>query len=316
MPRRPVCVLSALLLAAGAAPSAAASEPERAAVLAAAPERVALAAERFDAGAAASAAALLVGGAPSASPEGGGGDDDLAKKLSNPVAALISVPLQLNVDDGYGPDDDGRVTRLNVQPVVPITLDARWNLISRTILPVVWQADMFPGDDGVSGLGDTLQSLFLSPQEPTAGGLVWGAGPVLLLPTATDDRLGGGRWAAGPTVVALTQRCGWTVGVLANHLWSFAGDDDRPDVNSTFVQPFVSYTTRTAWTFSVNTESTYDWEREAWSVPVNVAVSKIVKLGKLPVSIGAGLRWWVESPDGGPEGLGFRLVWTFLLPKR
>jgi hypothetical protein len=107
----------------------------------------------------------------------------------------------------------------------------------------------------------------------------------------------------------------WTVGALTNHIWSFAGDDDRNDVNSTFLQPFISYTTKDAWTFTLNTESTYDWETEQWSVPINFTVSKLVKIDKQPISLTAGVRYWAESPDNGPDGFGARLAITFLFPK-
>ena len=116
--------------------------------------------------------------------------------------------------------------------------------------------------------------------------------------------------------MALWQGSGWTIGALANHVWSVTGPDDRPDVSSTYIQPFVAYTTKDAWTFSLNTESTYDWESGEWSVPVNAVVSKLVKLGKHHVSIGAGVRYWVEAPEGGPEDLGFRFQFTILLPKK
>ena len=239
----------------------------------------------------------------------------LAKQLANPVAALISVPFQLNYDRDIGPEDDGDRWLMNVQPVVPIALNQDWNLISRTILPLVSQSDIYPGAGSQSGLGDVVQSLFFSPKEPTAGGWILGAGPVFLLPTGSDDLLTADQWAAGPTAVALKQQGSWTYGALANHLWSFAGSDNRADVDATFLQPFLSYTTPTAWSFALNTESTYDWEGEQWSVPVNVNVTKVTKVGGQLISVGGGLRYWADSPDSGAEGLGFRLVLTLLFPK-
>jgi hypothetical protein len=239
----------------------------------------------------------------------------LAMQLSNPVAALISVPLQLNYDQDIGPVDDGDRWLLNVQPVIPFDLNDDWNLISRTILPVVRQSDVFPGAGTQTGAGDVVQSLFFSPKAPTASGWIWGAGPVLLLPTGSNDLLTTDKWGAGPTAVVLKQSNGWTRGVLANHLWSFAGDDDRADVNATFLQPFLTYTTPTQWTFALNTESTYDWEAEQWSVPINANVSKLTRFGTQLVSLGGGVRYWADSPDSGAEGLGLRITVTLLFPR-
>jgi hypothetical protein len=239
----------------------------------------------------------------------------LAKQLSNPVAALISVPFQLNFDQDIGPAEEGDRWTLNLQPVIPIGINAEWNLISRTILPLIAQDDIFPGAGSQSGLGDVVQSFFFSPKEPTSSGWIWGAGPVFLLPTGSDDLLTADQWGAGPTAVVLKQQGHWTYGALANHLWSFAGDEDRQDVNATFLQPFLSYTTPTAWTYTLNTESTYDWEGEEWNVPVNALVSKVTKVGSQLVSVGGGLRYWADSPESGAEGLGVRLVFTLLFPK-
>jgi hypothetical protein len=241
--------------------------------------------------------------------------EDLALQLANPVAALISVPFQLNYDEDIGTADDGERWTLNMQPVIPFSLNEDWNLISRTIVPLVDQSDVFPGAGSQSGLGDIVQSLFFSPVKPTEGGWIVGVGPVFLLPTASNDMLGADRWGIGPTGVALKQQGPWTYGALANHIVSFAGDDDRPDVNATFLQPFLSYTTPTAWTFTAQTESSYDWESEQWSIPLNVVASKVTNIGGQLVSFSGGLRYWADAPDSGPEGLGFRFAVTLLFPR-
>ena len=240
---------------------------------------------------------------------------ELAKKLANPVAALISVPLQYNFDEYGGANDGGYVSRLNIQPVIPLTLNRDWNLITRTIVPLIDQRGFPLAAMNETGLGDLVASQFFSPKEPTAGGWIWGAGPVWLLPTASDEMLGGGKWGIGPTAVALKQVGPWTVGFLGNHIWSFAGDDDRNDISATFLQPFVSYITKTKTTFGLVTESTYDWENEAWSVPVIAQVSQLFKIGPQILQFAVGAKYWVESPDNGPEGWGARAQLTLLFPK-
>jgi hypothetical protein len=239
----------------------------------------------------------------------------LAKQLANPIAALISVPFQFNFDDDIGPLDQGSRLTMNAQPVIPFSLNEEWNLISRTILPVISQEDIFPGSGDQFGLGDTVQSLFFSPKAPTDAGWIWGVGPVFLLPTATDDLLGTEKWGAGPTGVALKQSGPWTYGALANHVWSFAGDDDRNDISNTFLQPFLSYTTPTAWSFTLQAEATYDWKAEQWNVPAGFFVGKVTRLGKQMISLTAGPRYYVESTPSGPEGWGFRAVLTLLFPR-
>ena len=259
----------------------------------------------------ASAAALLFvsgpAGAQEASTPPAGNADELAKKLSNPVAALISVPIQYNYDETFGAD--GSRHTLNVQPVIPISISEDWNLISRTILPIISQDDVIPGTDQ-SGFGDIVQSVFFSPKAPTASGLIWGVGPAALLPTGSSD-LSADTWAAGPTAVVLKQQGRWTVGALANHLEDVSGD---VDISATFVQPFLSYGLGMGRTLGLNTESTYDWEAAQWNVPVNLTYSQVTKIGSQLVSIGGGIRGYLETPDGGPDW-GLRLVFTLLYPK-
>ena len=241
--------------------------------------------------------------------------ESLATQLANPLAKLISIPVQGNYNNGYGPRQDGEQVLVNLQPVIPFNLTDDWNIISRTILPVTWQTDMLPSAGTQFGFGNTTQSFFLSPAQ-TVNGITWGVGPVLYVPTATDELLGPDTFGAGPTAVALWQGKGWTVGMLANQIWSITGDEED-EINASYLQPFLSYTTPDAWTFTLNTESTYNWESDEWSVPINVVVAKLVKFdGKLPVSFFAGVRYWADTPeDVGPEGWGARFGFTVLLPK-
>jgi hypothetical protein len=240
--------------------------------------------------------------------------DALAKQLSNPIASLTSVPLQLNYDTGLGPADDGEKITLNVQPVIPVAIGSGWNLISRTIVPVVNQTDIVPSSRNQFGVGDTLQSAFFSPKALTANGWTWGVGPAVLLPTATDDLLGAGKWAAGPTIVALRQTpSGWTYGALANHLWSFAGSGNRADISASYIQPFLAKGLGKGRTVNVALESTYDWKSERWTVPINLGYSRVSRIGGQLVSYQGGVRYYVEAPDNAPQW-GLRFTFTLLYP--
>jgi hypothetical protein len=237
---------------------------------------------------------------------------ELAKKLSNPVADLISVPFKLDYDTGIGPASAGRGLYI-VQPVIPISISGDWNVISRTIVPYVdMQSPTFRGN-GISGMGDTLQSLFFSPKEPTSGGWIWGAGPAVSLPTG-NRAFGSGQWSVGPTAVLLKQENGWTYGVLVNQIWS-VGDSNRASVSSAFVQPFLAYTTKTATTFGINTETTMDWETSQATVPINATVSQLTRIDGQPVAFLFGARGYANRPNGGPDW-GLRFQVTLLFPKK
>lgn len=237
---------------------------------------------------------------------------ELAKKLANPIASLVSVPVKYAWEDGVGADDLQRQT-LIVQPVIPLEVNADWNVIIRTIIPIV-DADLASGDS-LSGTGDILQSFFFSPKAPTAGGWVWGAGPVISYPTANKDALGSEQWSVGPTFVALRQSEGWTVGILANHLWSVAGEDAREDVSATFVQPFLSYTTPRSTTFGINTETSWDWKSDQATVPINLTASQLLRIGRQPVSLALGYRHYVDGPEAGTPDWGVTFTATLLFPK-
>jgi hypothetical protein len=246
--------------------------------------------------------------------------DDLREAAQNPVADLISLPLQNNTNFNVGTLDNTQNV-LNIQPVVPFTLNADWNLVTRTIMPVIYQPPLFVGDSTDFGLGDLTPAFFLSPKKstPVSPGvnLVWGAGPVFQLPTATDKRLGTEKWSAGPTFVALLLSKKIVTGFLINNLWSFAGDNGRPDVNAMTLQPFFNYNMPKGWYLTSSPIITANWEADSdnrWTLPVGGGVGRVFNIGKQPINAQLSYYYNLESPEftGGDSQL--RLQWTFLFP--
>lgn len=251
-------------------------------------------------------------------------DADLAAAAQNPVANLVSVPFQLNSFFGIGPEDEV-VHVLNIQPVIPFSLSDRWNVITRTIAPLIYVPssveglEVLPrgigGDDTKFGLGDVNFTAFVSPARP--GKLVWGVGPTLTAPTATDDLVGSEKWSAGPSVVLLAQPQPWTLGVLARQLWSFAGDDGRQDVEQLLVQPFVNYNLRKGWYLVSAPVVTANWNAggdDRWIVPVGGGVGRLFRAGKLPLNVSGHAYYNLESPTLGPDWA-FRFQVQLLFPK-
>ena len=240
--------------------------------------------------------------------------EELAKKTNNPVANLISVPFQLDYDRNIGPVEEGNKYQLTVKPVIPISISKDWNLISRTLVPLISQQSVVPVDGTHSGLGDITQQFYFSPKAPSAGGWIWGAGPQALLRTGTNN-LSANKWGAGVDAVLLKQEHGWTYGVLTNHMWSFGGNGPA-SISATYLQPFVSFTTKEFTTYGVNTESTYDWNTRQWSVPINLTVTQLLKIGNQHLTLQGGARYWADTPDRiGPQGWGIRFTVNFLFPK-
>ena len=236
---------------------------------------------------------------------------DLAKQSQNPVGSLISLPFQNNTNFGYGPGDDVQ-NILNIQPVIPVSLSKKWNLINRTIIPVMYQPEVVTGVGSTTGIGDTSYTGFISPREP--GNLIWGAGPVISIPTSTDDALGSGEWAAGPSVVLLTMPGSWVVGVLASNIWSF---DSDADVNFFFSQIFANYNMDKGWFLTSQPIFTANWSADSgdqWTVPIGGGIGRVYKIGKQPVNTIAQVYYNLDKPTFGADWQ-FRFQFTFLFPK-
>lgn len=238
-------------------------------------------------------------------------ESELAKQTQNPVADLVSIPIQNNINFGYGPRNNTQNV-MNIQPVVPFNLNKDWNLITRAIIPVTDQ----PVPDRKFGLGDIQLSLFLSPASP--GKFIWGVGPALQFPTATGDQLGQGKWAAGPTAVGLTMKGPWVLGLLASNVWSYAGETSRPEVSQFLAQPIINYNLPRGWYIAVSPVITANWNADRasdqWTVPLGGGVGKIVKIGKLPFNVSLAVYGNVVKPEAGPDWT-IRAQIALLLPK-
>lgn len=218
------------------------------------------------------------------------------------------MPFQYNFARAYR--DDGYQNLLNIQPVIPVSISDDWTLISRTIVPVIRQKDVQPGKTQF-GLGDTTQSIFFSPKQPTSSGWIWGAGPVALLPTGTDG-IGADTWALGPTLVVLKQLGVWTYGILANQLWDTGG---AANISSLFLQPFLAKSLGKGRSVAFNTETSYNWINKEWNIPINVSYSKVSKIGHQMVSNQFGVKVFVKTPYGNGPDWGLRYSFTLLFPK-
>jgi len=241
------------------------------------------------------------------------GEEALAQAVQNPVADLISLPLQNNTNFGFGPHDRTQNV-LNIQPVIPISLGSDWNLITRTIMPVITQPDFFSESGSTTGLGDINLSTFFSPAKP--GKLIWGFGPAIILPTATDQSLGSGKWSVGPSAVGLTIQGPWVAGLLVSQVWSFAGQSDRADVNFFLAQYFVNYNMDHGWYLVSAPIITSNWEASSgnqWIVPFGAGAGKIFRIGKQPMNINMQAFYNAVKPDFGPDWqFRFQLQFMFL----
>ena len=243
--------------------------------------------------------------------------EDLAKLAQNPVGNLVSVPFQNNTNFNTGPEN-GTQNILNIQPVIPFELNKEWNLITRTIMPVISQPGFAPGQSRVNGLGDIQLSGFLSPAVPR-GGLIWGVGAIAQLPTNTDDRLGNDRWGLGPTAVALHLEHGdpWVYGALANNIWSVSSSSSDPSYNNFLLQPFLNYNFTGGLYLTSAPIVTANWEAsggQRWTVPLGGGVGKIFHLDKLPINSQVSAYYNVVHPDAGAEWQ-LRVQVQFMFPK-
>ena len=241
-------------------------------------------------------------------------EEDLAKKSQNPIADLVSVPFQSNTNFDAGPF--GRTQEvLNIQPVVPLHINADWNMIARTIIPVISQPNPI-FDSNTNGIGDITQEFFFSPTHP--GALIWGVGPVFTIPSATDPILGTGRALLGPTAVALVTPGHWVIGVLANNQWSVGGNPLRKSVNEFVAQPFINYNMAHGWYLASSPVITANWlaaPGQQWTVPVGGGIGRIFKIGDQPVSANITAYYNVVHPTGTPNWQ-LRAELSLLFPER
>ena len=236
---------------------------------------------------------------------------ELASKLTNPVADLVSVPFQFNYDATVGNDRKGSNSTLVFQPVVPVKLGSDWTYILRPVITLESQNSV----NGYTGSGATpaVIETFFSPK--SSGNFIWGVGPMASTAALSGRPFGTAQSGVGVAAVGLFMKAPWTVGLLTYNSWATGGDASFGTANNFYYQPFMSYVTQNAWTYSLNTQSTYNWDAKKSQNPMNATISKLVKFGDTPVSLMAGVRYYLNSMPGGPSGWGFRAGITFMLPE-
>ena len=242
--------------------------------------------------------------------------EELAKLAQNPVGNMISLPFQNNTNFNFGPLR-GTQDILNIQPVIPISVNDEWNIITRTIVPVIWNPSLGPADSSTNGVGDTVLTAFLSPAKP--GNWIWGAGPVIQLPTNTNRELGNKNWGLGASAVLLhmDHSSSWVYGALVNNVWSLTSDKAGGSYSNGLIQPFVNYNLPGGLYLTSAPILTVDWKApsgQQWTVPVGGGLGKIFHLGKLPVNSQISAYYNVERPDNAAEWQ-LRLQLQFMFPK-
>lgn len=228
-------------------------------------------------------------------------EEELAKLAQNPVGNLISLPFQNNTNLNFGPEK-GTQNILNIQPVVPISISSEWNIITRTILPLIWNPSLGPDIPGKDGTGDIVFTAFLSPARP--GHWIWGAGPVVQVPTNSNAQLGNKNWGLGPSFVVLHLEHGdpWVYGVLVNNIWSLSSNKQGGSYNNGLIQPFINYNFKEGFYLTSSPILTVDWKADSgqrWTVPIGGGVGKIFHFGRLPVNTQLSGYYNVVRPDFG-----------------
>ena len=241
--------------------------------------------------------------------------EEVLRQLANPLSAMASVATFLDFDYHIGPGEDGHRTSMLVQPTIPLRLGETWNLVSRTILPIVYQEEISPGSGTQTGIGDLSEVVYVAKVEPGPRGWVWGGGPIVQVPIGSEDLLTNGKFSLGPSMAFVKQEGDLTYGMIASQLWSIGGSDQRPDVNVGLLDPFVTYRSEGLWNLTLHVPATYNFHAQQWTVPVSLTVEKLVSFQSMPVTITFGVRYWAEGPDSAPHDLAFRFGLTLVLPK-
>lgn len=239
---------------------------------------------------------------------------ELAKKLANPVATLISVPFQNNFESGLGAGQNGSRYTLKIQPVIPASLNKGWNIITRLVVPFINQSNVY-GNSVQNGLSDSQLQIFFSPKAHRQDGLIWGVGPVVLIPTAAEPLLGSEKWGIGPSAIALKQEGPWTIGVFGNHIWSIAGNSNRSNISLSYLQPFASHSNKHGFSFSFASETNYDWLADQWTIPLVCGISQLLPIAGHLVSVGASGIYHLQSPANTSKWTA-RVAITLLFPQK